>query len=723
MKTRHLIAGFSLLLAAGCTILNEPDRSLIQGDVMTDAGSDSGRGSHTDTGIGDAGSDATIAMPQDCCVSEGGDVEPWFDGGSDGGWQVAPDAGSDAGSDGAVTLVPQGEVCDSGTDDDGNGLTDCADFACASFPGCCVSGTPDFDESWQSGFEEDWKLVPSTGQASLPRVERNWIVEFLGDGGPSGLIRRTCTPMALGVEIQARLRPAGLPASDAGVSAHSYAGVVLTAALDTLPGKPLADDLAVVVDQQGYVYVTRAGASLAHSEQSYPADHKLLVTITVTPAADASATLLAKVTVQDEDGSVEAEEVLIDGQGFITRSALVRDVEGCREVDGLLVAIEGEGDGVQVGQVTATTKQCINPSQFLDPPQSEADQLSAVKLGYGSWASGYIGAPALIHNPIPGDIARWDLMVEASNAAPELETWTYVGYALGHAYAVDWNALAWSGLTGTIAGNDPPSCIGEGAFCVQGASLREPGIYGVLTGSGILDDLRVVYARAEVHTPDVYSLYGADLGLTPSALSASEKLAPDHPELDACASLRDPHIVPRGTNIQNDGFWLFFTCESSGGQRSIWVTRLNQSLTVSNQAGFAEVLDGADLGPYAAGGVWGPEVVITRDPDSNQTLFRMWFMARSRMDSAPVIGMAQGQASGTKRPAEFVPYAANPVLTAESEALGGPCDGFCMLKGLAVAPIGNTSRLRLLVARRLLGQNISESQLIPLDQYWSSPWE
>jgi hypothetical protein len=64
------------------------------------------------------------------------------------------------------------------------------------------------------------------------------------------------------------------------------------------------------------------------------------------------------------------------------------------------------------------------------------------------------------------------------------------------------------------------------------------------------------------------------------------------------------------------------------------------------------------------------------------------------------------------------------VLTAESPALGGPCDGYCTLRGLAVTPcFQDPSRLRLLVARRLLGENVSETQLIPLDQHWNSPWD
>ena len=723
MKTRYLIAGFSLLLAAGCTILNQPDRSLINGGDTNDAGSDAQADPNLETGISDADTDARIPtrpMPEDCCVGERERAVFGHDGAPDGGPDGAPN-----GALGVAVAPLVEEDCDNDTDDDENGLTDCADFACASFPGCCVGGKTDIDETWQKDFESDWKLVPSTGKASLPRVEQNWIVEFPGDGGPSGLIRHSCTPMALGLEIQARLRPSG-PQGDEDTGLNGYAAVVLTASLDALPGKPLADDLAVAVNREGFVRVTRAGALLAQSDNAYPANHELLVTITVVPAADASATLLATVVVRDEDAASVRDDRLVENRGFITRSALVRDVDGCREVDGLLIAVQGQGDGVQVGQVTASTKQCTNPSQFLDPPQTEVDRLSASQLGYGSWASGDIGAPALIHNPIPDENSRWDLMVEASNAAPELETWTYVGYALGHAYTLDWNALVWSGLTGPIAGNDPPSCIGEEAFCVQGASLREPGIYGLLTGSGILDDLRVVFARAEALTPDLFSLYGEELKLVPAALSSPDLIVgPDHPELTACASLRDPHIVPRGTNIQDHGFWLFFTCESQGGAHTIWVTSLNQSLRLSNGAVFEEVLSPADLGPYAAGGVWGPEVVVTRDsdPDSDQTLFRMWFMARRRTDSAPVIAMAQGQGRGTQRPGEFVPYAANPVLTAESEALGAPCDGFCTLRGLAVTPIGETSRLRLLVARRLLGHNKSESQLIPLDQYWSSPWE
>jgi hypothetical protein len=719
MSIRYFIIVFCTA-AASCTILNQPDRSLIDESYAEDAGPDGEVEGLTDGDLPDTSEpDGRFTVPPDADQPEAGDADACFDCGSDGGWD------SDAATGDAGPLPVRVEDCTKVGDEDENGLADCADFACAALPRCCSTGTVDFEESWDSGFDERWNLVPGLGSASLPLVDNGWIVEFRGGGQPSGLIRQTCTPMALGVEIEARLRYASSE-PDAGAGQQSYAAVVLTAALDALPGKPLDDDLAVVLDRYGYVSVTRAGSQLARTDEPYDPDHELRVIITVTPAADASSAMLAEVTVEDVDASTVGVDTLLEQRGFMSRAALVRDVDGCREVDGLLVAVQGEGDLVHAGTLKATTKQCINPSQFLDPPQAEADALSATKLGYGTWASGHVGAPSFIHNPISGGL-RWDLMVEASNAAPELETWTQVGFALGHAYTTDWNAATWSGVTGAIAGNDPPSCIGQGAFCTQGASLREPSMYGVLTSTEVLDYISLVYARADelqAGSPVQYALYGyRSLDPNPAPITESDT----HVILNGndhglqCDSLRDPHIVPVGNEL-DEGYWLFFTCES--GSRSVYVTRITQGLKLWDPVEIEEVLSPTDLGSYAAGGVWGPEVVVTRDPGSDQTLFRIWFMARSRVDSAPVIAMAQGQASDTRRPDKFVPYDANPVLTAESAALGGPCDGFCTLRGLAITPCrGEPSRLRLLVARRLLGNNVSESQLIPLDQFWNSPWD
>ena len=42
-------------------------------------------------------------------------------------------------SDGPLYAAPPQEICDNGEDDNGDGLTDCADPQCAEFPGCETS--------------------------------------------------------------------------------------------------------------------------------------------------------------------------------------------------------------------------------------------------------------------------------------------------------------------------------------------------------------------------------------------------------------------------------------------------------------------------------------------------------------------------------------------------------------------------------------------------------
>jgi hypothetical protein len=50
-------------------------------------------------------------------------------------------------------VVPSAEVCNDGLDDDCNGLTDCADPACASYPTCCTAGATKSCYTGPSGTE------------------------------------------------------------------------------------------------------------------------------------------------------------------------------------------------------------------------------------------------------------------------------------------------------------------------------------------------------------------------------------------------------------------------------------------------------------------------------------------------------------------------------------------------------------------------------------------
>jgi len=724
---RWVTVALSGALAFGCTIINAPDDSLLKGDPeIPRAGSgpaDSAPDADADTDAGtiDAGTDVLILLPPFDATPDGMD-----DGGSqDGGDASLPDAASDGQVDGQVEELLEDCLDDGNEDEDLNGLANCADFACAALERCCDQGTVDFDEEWGDQVGDSWTAIPTTGGLALPRISEGQVIEFGDDGAPRALMRTSCTPLALGVKIEARLQTAsqGGALCEGETEVDCFAGIVLTAALDALPGRQLTDDLAVHLNQEGCLTVTSAGAVLQETDP-FGAGHTLLVVIDITPTADASRSLIANISVEDLT-ALDSATPIIQDYTFVSQSDLITDVAGCSQIPGLMLAVQGIGDRVAVGRVTATTKRCINPSLFH--PVISSDELSTMtvtRLGLGPWANGHIGAPALFHSPAPTG-ERWDLMAEATNAACELETWTHVGFALAHAYTSHWDADPWSGTSGSALGSDPPSCIGQDPSCQQGTSLREPTFWGLI-GDDQLLEIRFAYARQQgtiqSGTPVRYAIYGgSSVPSEPMQERRNPILTPD--DLAAfdfeCDSLRDPNLVARGPDPVNDGFWLFFTCERDGQAKRILAARMYYSLSLHDEV--HPVMSPDQLGDYGAGGVWGPEVVLSRNPETDSALFRLWFMARSGQGSKTVVAMVQGQATGKDFPERFVPYEANPVLTEEAQVLG-PCQGICTLKGLAVAARhDDPSRLRLLLARRLLGQDMSTSELIPLDQFWKSP--
>jgi hypothetical protein len=255
--------------------------------------------------------------------------------------------------------------------------------------------------------------------------------------------------------------------------------------------------------------------------------------------------------------------------------------------------------------------------------------------------------------------------------------------------------------------------------------VREPTLWGLI-GDDQLQEIRFAYARQQgpiqSGTPVRYEIYGGSskpsgpLQEWPNPILTPDELAPFNFE---CDSLRDPLLVARGPYPLDDGFWLFFTCERDGQAKRILAARMGFGLSLGDEV--HPVMSPEELGDYGAGGVWGPEVVVSRNAETDSALFRLWFMARSAQGSKTAVAMAQGQATGMDFPERFVPYEANPVLTEASQVLG-TCQGICTLKGLAVAARhDDPSWLRLLLARRLLDQDMSTSELIPLDQFWKSP--
>jgi hypothetical protein len=182
----------ALALASGCSLINEPNRKLYM-----DAGADG----------------AEIDAPPD------GPTDALRDGMMDGGDGGCPDAG-----------CPSPEECAGGEDDDLDGLVDCQDFDCVGFPDCCADDSvPDvvINEMWNGAIGLSWQGIPD--DAAIPMTVDTHIERFREDDEPTALIRRECSPLLLGLELDVTFQVQGSPSCPDVGDCPYYAAMLLTA--------------------------------------------------------------------------------------------------------------------------------------------------------------------------------------------------------------------------------------------------------------------------------------------------------------------------------------------------------------------------------------------------------------------------------------------------------------------------------------------------------------
>jgi hypothetical protein len=668
------------------------------------------------------------------------DVPPDHDGGVDGG-----DGGTCPGPGCFET------DCTNGIDDDGDGLVDCADFDCASFPGCCTDGALELQASWdpESTISALWRAVP-TGSPYPSRGSETAV-----DGGtgstflygfephmPTGVLRRSCTPLALGARLRVTMAPQGAPGCT-DTACDRFAAVVLTAAEDSLPGRRLLDDLAVTVQANGLVRVTQGGASLGSTRVELGPTGRAELGIEITPGVDhrGRPALFATVEVTDRMAGTGRVQ-LLDRTPFLLQRDLIDHVADCAKMPGLFVAVEGQGDRVRVEPLTVERLECANPSQFAEPDRDTAT-LTPYHLDLGDWASGGLGAPALASTCDVGETGcfvnegppgvRWDLLIEATNVDPGLARFTHVGWSMGHAMGLEWDApTGWitDALGPPKAGHDPPTCLdgGDGPDACGGArSLRDPGLLPVTNELGQLTPTGFIVTYAREHEPavqsgarDVFALHVQTMHADPYERFESSEGLKWTPTQAGCDSLRDPEIIPQ-SHEPGAGYFLLYTCERNGLPPEVHRIALTDLLVVV--PGTREtVLSPSMLGAFAQGGVRAAEAVVVSDPQEvRPPLVRAWFVARDAA-GRPSVGMAMGQGQTFGELPDLVPYPGNPVLWVDDVALGGPCGDDCELVGLDVVRRADDARsvdtpitLRFVVARRVDGHDY---ELAPLEQLW-----
>ncbi|MFW5925616.1 MAG: hypothetical protein ACOCV4_05570 [Myxococcota bacterium] len=669
----------------------------------------------------------------------------------------APDA-----SDGGDGCPPPGcreTSCTNGQDDDGDGIVDCADFDCTDFPGCCDEGTTLVSASWdpEVALIDDWLAVP-TG-TPYPGVEATETDGGTEEGSlqsfestmPSGIVHRSCQPLALGARLQVTMEPLGA-ASCTDTACDRFAAVVLTAAQDALPGRRLLDDLAVTVQADGAIRVTQGGRTLGETSVELSPEGRVDLDIDVTPGVDdrGRPALFATAHVTDRQAGSGAQK-LLERVPFLLQRDLVTAVAACEKVPGLFLGVEGQGDRVRVGPLTMRARRCVNPGQF-GTPSDETATLTSDRLDLGAWAEGGLGAPALASTCAGSEACwsgdgspgvRWDLLVEGTNVDPALDRFTHVGWSLGHAMSTQWDAsLGW--ITDPAgepkAGDDPPTCLDETtpdggvAPCEGARSVRDPAVWPFTTDTGQVDPtdgLVVAYARewedaVQRGERGVFALHVQAVSANPDEPFAASEGRRWTPDDAGCDSLREPEVAPASGSPSTDGHWLLYTCERSGQPDVVHALPLSGLFIPKAGATPRVVLDPSELGSHAAGGVRGAEVLVVSDLQNTAQppLLRTWFVARDAIGRES-IGLAQGRSETFDRFPTLHEYRGSPVLRVDDGVLGGDCGEGCDLVGFDVVRRADDPRatdapqtIRLLVARRVDGVDY---ELVPLEQLWRPP--
>ena len=686
MTARILATTTVLALAAGCTILNQPDDGLLDGSTRSDA----------------AGMD-------------GGMNDARVDGGRDAGPPVRE------------------TDCDDGLDNDGDDRIDCSDFDCAGADTCCSDEHPPRESQVWSD-TTGWTPVPSADPPSI-RTGGGQITDFGLGTHPKALVRQFCSPVATGITIDAILEPVG---DDPRCSSmECYGALVLSSANDMAVTSKLLDELAVrlvlPIGGDPEVRATRNDASIA--THTVPGTDPVYVEIDLGPTLDemGQPSVAATVWLKDSPSgsSLTGDTPFLEQHVVMPQRLLISDAAGCAANPGLFVAVEGNGGSVHVGEVGLTERSCANPSQFRVPSAESAiltsDRNAAgyASLGFTPWASGGIAHPAIVSTRFMTSMSRWDVFVDGTDVerSQDVGIWD-LGFAIGHTTAngIGWNS-AWAD-TGSEPriGDCHPSCVGMagcGSSCgtTGRRGLREPTAFPIVSATtGAILSLQLAYAVEDTSDPArPFSIaLHSTVPSNPTSGAGSPVFTVD-PDDVGCVSLREPSLVPAQDATTPEGWWLFYTCERSMAAPAIGAMPLGPAL--EPMAGSAEIiLEGSAFGTIASGGIRSPEVLVSF-PREGDVFFRVW--ATAIQGSTRRIVLATTETSGDlPGPGELTPYPENPVLTLDDMP---PCPGdWCELLGMAVTRRADqVDTLRFLVAWHVNSASSGrEYQLVPLEQIW-----
>ncbi|MFT5353169.1 MAG: hypothetical protein ACI9KE_000367 [Polyangiales bacterium] len=631
---------FLLLLLAGCSLLNAPNR-----DRITDDGG-------TDMEVADAG-------PLDARTDTRTDVPDVIDGGTDAG---------------------PAEQCDELGDEDGNGLSDCSDFACIGEERCCLNGmrTP-------INFMQGSPLWVLSGRVDRRERDDNSDVVFPGEL-PGTYMKRSCFPLAQGALFEVEI---GL---DTGVNTDcilagdercgDFVAFLLSTVNEAASGELIVAELGVRVYASGRTELYRERGEV----------DDVIEAIDIGPPIDRNIRIEFRVAPVVVDGvGVLRASVMVDNNEFnmmptIPQSDLISECED--GISGLYFGIEGHGQYLSVRNAAAveSTLACTNPTQFRDTQSrralvASAADLPGMNLGWREdlWMVADVTHPELVRVGTDGEPV-WHVFGSTGPRQLEFSTLPDFPWTTAHSESATWN-VEWS--------------TPETHFVLD--TGQQPTV--VSDGSGLVF---MAVVDNDVH----YCRSPGDC----SALRID----------DGCLGLANPSLVA----TPDDNYLLFYQCTVNTNQTEVRGLVLGSRVTPVGTP--FVVLPANSFGDLARNAIVDFDVLLdSRQPDASEYLVRAWFVGEA-LGNVRTLLLATGAIKLSDAGAEvdeiddlktgfsLVPYGANPIAT-ENVLFRDPTQS---LQGVSVERDGNSQDLLFLFGRRTERAEGRLYDFVPVEQTW-----
>ena len=630
---------FSLLflpsLLAGCSLFNAPNRDLI----IEDGG--------TPDVVVDAGVDADV-----------GDV-PTID---------AFDAGP-----------VLREVCETPGDEDGNGLSDCSDFACIGYEGCCSGGT-------RTGInfllrEVGW----STSGVVQVRGDPDRDVVFPEALGTYMTI--DCVPMAQGGVFEVDIEQDGLAPTDCldnNERCNEFASILLSSVTVAAPDTHIVAEIGIRLYPSGRAELYRERDDvddvISLLQIDFPAQPLTLI-LRVTPdVVDGVGVLRAAATVR-----TSADDFPFPETGVIPQADLLRECGG--GISGLHFGVEGRGRRLSVENDNAVRRPlaCTNPTQFRDTLSdplvaSHADS-SRRNLNWRrpEWSVADVTHPELVREEVgvpPSTV--WHVFGSTASRQLEFSTLPDFPWTTAHSTAGTWN--------GTWTPQDEPFRL---------ADARQP--TAVDDGSGLVF-IAVVEEGLTYCTPgNCVAIPTGD-----------------------CPELANPSLVI----TEQLNYVIFYQCTDEVMGTTVMGRALTQRLQPEGEP--FVVLRASDFGSLARNTIIDFDVLLDSRTEE-EYLIRAWFvgealgnvrtllLATGAIDVSAVRD-ARTELSALAAGLTLVPYPANPIAT-ENVLFRDPNQS---LQGVSVERMETPRDLLFLFGRRTEYPTGRVYDFVPIEQTWGT---